>query len=706
MNSPSFRSSKIVYPILFFCMQASLPSGRWLGLLSAFLLIISFSVRAQNEPVKFGVIDSRELTAAPFVGDSAAAAVVLCDYGTTNFQYNNNDFQLISERTTRIKILKKAGYDAATVEIPLYHRGENQEKITGLRGTTYNLVNGQVVKTKLDGTNIFTEDRTTNLRVRKFTLPDVREGSVIEYTYTVVSDFLFNFQDWTFQRDIPVRWSEFRASIPEYFHYKMLQQGYHPLAAHTQSESAAQFTVHTAGGFTGRGLGTTREAGSNDAVTTRATNYHWAMKDIPAFRDEPYMTTSEDYLDRITFQLAGEQFPNQPYLNVSGTWAKVDMELLSSDDFGAQLDRGGFLKDQIIPLVARYPVITDRAAAVREVVMTAVRYDGTDHYATTASLRKAFDAHHGTAADVNLLLISALRMAGIPANPLLLSTRSHGRVDQTQPMLSRFNYVLALVSLADGKDLLVDATEPMLPCGVLPKRCLNQAGRLIMKKAEDGRWVELNPAQRYVHYQQVALTMDAKGGLTGKVHEEHGGYAGAEARQELSNLGEKKYLALMTRPHSGWTVPKMTVGERENVAKPLAFDYEFTQPADDNATADLLYLSPLREFSTEQNPFRHDDRLFPVDFGAPQDETTMVTLTLPTGYELAEMPKPAVIDLPEGGGRFMCTVTAGTPGVVQLMSRMSLRKPVYAAEEYVQLREFYRLMLEKQSERLIIKKKA
>ena len=315
-------------------------------------LLSSLAAQAQTEPIKFGKPDPKDFTAAPFVSDSAASAVILCDYGSARFEYLQNKFRLVSERTTRIKILKKAGYDEATVRVPLYHRNENSEKISGLRGMTYNLVNGQLVKTKLDGGTNFTEELTPNVQVRKFTLPDVREGSVIEYNYTVVSDFLFNFQDWTFQRDIPVRWSEFRANIPEYFHYKMLQQGYHPLAVHTQSETAAQFVVHTAGGTSGGGFATTREASSNDAVSTRATNYNWVMKDIPAFRDEPFMTTSEDYLDRITFQLAGEQFPNQPYLNVSGTWAKIDMELLSSDDFGAQLDRGGFLKDQIMPLVA------------------------------------------------------------------------------------------------------------------------------------------------------------------------------------------------------------------------------------------------------------------------------------------------------------------------------------------------------------------
>ena len=670
-------------------------------------LLPATNLMAQGVPIKFGQIDPKDLTAAPFAGDSAAAAVVLCDYGASSFQYNNNDFQLLSERTTRIKILKKAGYEAATVEVPLYHRGERTEKITSLRGTTYNLVDGKVVKTKLDiGTNAFTEERTPNVRVRKFTLPDVREGAVIEYSYSVTSDFFFNFQNWTFQSEYPVRWSEFRASIPEYFHYSKQMQGYHALAVQTQETNPVQFTVHTAGSFTGGGLGTNREAASSDAVLAQATNSRWVMKDLPAFRDEPFMTTAADYVDRINFQLDGVQFPGQGYQAVAGTWAKVESELLGDDDFGMQLDRGNFLKEQVVPLIAKYPDVRERTAAVRTVVMNSVRYDGTNHYATTGSLRKAYDAHHGTAADVNLLLIAALRDAGIPAHPLLLSTRAHGRINQTSPLLENFNYVAALVPVAPGQDLLVDATEPLLPCGVLPERCLNQAGRLVMKNATESRWIDLTPAQHYVHYQQVALKLDEQGGLSGKVHEEHGGYAGVDARKELVSLGEKKYLAELARPHSGWSIPKLTVANREEVGKPLALDYEFNQPADDNAVAGTLYLSPLRYFGTEQNPFRHDDRMFPVDFGAGQDETMMITLTLPEGYELAEMPKPAVVELPEGGGRFLYSVAAGAPGTVQITSRLNLRKPVYAANEYENLREFYRLMLEKQGEKLVIKKKA
>ena len=669
------------------------------------LLGAATCAQAQPEPIRLGKPDPKDFTAAPFVADSGAAAVVLCDFGTTSFQYNSNKFQLVTERTTRIKILKKAGFDAATVTVPLYHRNLETEKMSSLRGTTYNLVNGQVVKTKLDGGGALVEETTPNIRVRKFTLPDVREGSVIEYAYTVTSDFFFNFQDWTFQREIPVRWSEFRANIPEYFHYKTLLQGYHALAVQDKTESATQFVVHTEGHTVGNGLGTSREAGTAEPVTAHVFNYRWVMKDLPAFRDEPYMTTADDYLDRLNFELAGEQFPGETYRNVAGTWAKVETELLVADNFGSQLDKGSFLKEQVQPLVARYPEVAARAAAVRELVMGAVRYDGTNRYATTASLRKAYDAHRGTSADVNLLLIAALRAAGVPAEPVLLSTRSHGRVNESLPLLEKFNYVVALVPLGGGQELLVDATEPLLPCGVLPERCLNQTGRLISKNPAEGRWINLTPKQRHVHYQQIALTLDVLGKLQGKMHEEFGGYGAVDARRELAQQGEKKYLAELTRAHSGWAVSKFSVAEHDDVAKPLALNYEFVQSADNAISDNTIYLSPLAEFVTEQNPFRHDDRLFPVDFGMAQDETILLTLTLPAGYELLELPKPAVVELPDGGGRYLYSVTAPVPGTVQLMSRLNLNKSAYSADEYVHLREFYRLMLAKQAEKLVIKKK-
>jgi hypothetical protein len=627
------------------------------------------------------------------------------DFGNTRFRLNGTSFQLESERVTRIKILKKAGYEVATIEVPLYHQEMREEKLVGLKGFTYNEVGGKIEKIKLETDKAFTEERTKNIRVRKFTLPNVRDGAVIEYSYTVTSDFLFNFQDWTFQREIPTRWSEFRATIPEYFDYKMLMQGYEPLALQTKEQSQQQYNlrerVNVADGAGFNGV-TTHEATSSEVIMARATNYHWAMQNVPALRDEPFMTTSRDYLARINFEMAGQSMPGRGYQNVAGNWETINTELLGSDEFGGQLDRAGFLAEALKPLVTQYPDPAARAAAVRELIIKSVKYDGTNRYSASGPLKKSFELHRGTAADVNLLFIAALRQAGLAVQPVLLSTRAHGRVSQEYPLLEQFNYVVALLETPGHPDLLLDATEPLLPAGTLPRRCLASVGHTVVEGGE-GRWVNLVPSQRYTHYQDVKLALDSEGNLTGQVQEEHAGYAGLEAREQVQQLGEKKYVARLAATHPGWEMPSYTLSGRADIAQPLALHYELRQAAATAGTAQELYIKPLEAFGEQQNPFRHAQRSYPVDIGMLQQETIMLTLTLPAGYT-TELPKPATLMLPDKGGRYVYLANSPAPGTVQLVSRLTLDKPVYSAEDYQALRELYRQMLAKQAEALVIKK--
>uniref|UniRef100_UPI000AEDE733 DUF3857 domain-containing protein n=1 Tax=Hymenobacter terrenus TaxID=1629124 RepID=UPI000AEDE733 len=431
-------------------MQATLLLRHWRRVLLILGSCLAVGpVRAQPEPVKFGQVDKKDLTAAPFAADSAAA-VVLCDYGTSRLKGKGSGFEVVFERVTRIKILKKAGYDMATIEIPLYHRDGDQEKISNLRGFTYNLVNGAVEKTKLEPGNAFIEKRTPTVNVQKFTLPNVREGAVIEYAYTLRSDFLFNFQDWTFQWTVPVRWSEYRVSIPTFYRYKIIYQGNLAFAVNKPSIGSVNLIVDDKLP-NGAGLSSGQVTGSLN-IMAPTEEHQWALKDVPAFQEEPYMTTARDYLARLDFELTGEQWPDQPYHDLTGSWEQNSEHLLGSENFGGRLGHVGFLKDQLQGVPARYPELAARTAAVREVVMAAIRYDGHDGYYAREPLRKAFDAHRGSAADVNLMLIAALRDAGIPVHPVLLSTRDHGQISREFPLLERFNYVVALVPLPGGKD--------------------------------------------------------------------------------------------------------------------------------------------------------------------------------------------------------------------------------------------------------------
>ena len=268
-------------------------------------------------------------------------------------------------------------------------------------------------------------------------------------------------------------------------------------------------------------------------------------------------------------------------------------------------------------------------------------------------------------------------------------------------MLEQFNYVVALVTLPDQKELLLDATKPLLPAGVLPMRCLNQPGRTVPDTGE-GRWVSLAPSQRYTHYQEINLRLDAQGNLSGQVREEHGGYAALEAREKLQQLGEKKYVTKLAAAHRGWAILDHAFSKQTEVDQPLGLSYELRQPGTAGATTEL-YINPMAYFGETRNPFQHEHRSYPIDMGMMQQDSVRLTLTLLAGY-VAELPKPITLSLPNNGGRYLYSATSPTPGTVQLVSRLTLDKPVYGAEEYTSLREFYRLALAKQAEALVLKK--
>ena len=190
------------------------------NLICTFLISIAFAGQAQKSPVKYGDIPMDDMKMTLYDKDSSAAAVFLVNYGKAYIEIVVDDPVLTYERHVRIKILKKDGLSWADASILLYHTTSSDEKVTTMKASTYNLENGAMVETKLSKEGIFKEKYNRNYNKQKFTLPNVKVGSVIEYTYTVKSDFYTSFPNWQFQKDIPVRWSEYWAIFPEVFKYE------------------------------------------------------------------------------------------------------------------------------------------------------------------------------------------------------------------------------------------------------------------------------------------------------------------------------------------------------------------------------------------------------------------------------------------------------------------------------------------------------
>lgn len=605
--------------------------------------------------------------------DTSAAAVVLSDYGEAYIRISSITAALYFERHVRIKILKKDGLEWADVEIPLYHSGSSEERVTKLKATTYNLEGGKIVETPITKDGVFREKFNRNFNLQKFTFPNVKEGSVIEYSYTISSEFLTNFPNWQFQYDIPVRWSEYWALFPDFFIFEKYMQGY---------LSASSYEV------------------KNKAEDGYQVNgHHWISKNVPAFKAEPFMTCEDDYVSKMNFALSYINFPNQPVKEVMGTWTKLNESLLESESFGRAVTGSGFLKKKAEEITAGISDPEKKVAAIYYYVKNSIEWDGTkDKYVD--NLKKVVEDKKGTAADINIILASMLEKVNIPVDMVLISTRDHGFVRTPYPMEEQFNYVICAARV-NGKTLLLDATDKFLPMNVLPERCLNGQG-LVISKTNHG-WINIEPTAKARTAVNADFILSEEGELKGKVNYVCEGYDAQKIRQHYFAKGEQEYVKEFMSGKT-WDLEKSEFQNLKDVDQRVIQEHELIINEQATVAGNVIYFNPLFGEQEKENLFKLETREYPVDFGKPMEKIIMCKVVLPEGYTVDELPKPKIIMLPDRAGKYTYNATL-TDNTLNIISVMQINKSMFVQEEYGNLREFYNQLIAKQSEQIVLKKK-
>ncbi len=674
--------------------------------MKALLLMLSSSLfigiaQAQKPPIKFGDISIEDLKMTRFEKDSSASAVVLADYGESAIEYDQSEGQFVLrfERTQRIKILTKDGLEYANFTIPLYHSGSSNEKISGLKAVTYNLENGKVVETKMKNDGVFNEKFDNNIDFTKVTLPNVKEGSIVEITYKVASDFLFNFQDWEFQRTIPVVLSEYRARIPEYFNYDKYMQGYIALTVSEQNIVPASINIMSKE-RSSSSRGPVQTTFSNDKIDYKENRFRWVAQSVPAFKAEPYITSSNDYMSKMNFELAYTQFPNQAMKRYMGSWDDINKLFSESEDFGMVVTGNGFLKKIVEEITAGITEPEQKISAIVNYVKQNVLWDGKNRKYLSQPLRKILDEKKGSSADINLLLASMLDKAGIEGFPVLLSTRDHGFVRETTPISSQFNYVICLVSIGD-KSFLLDATEKLLPVGMLPERCLNGNGFAVSKNGF--KWVSLQSKTKSRIFVNADLTLDASTDLAGKLQIDRSGYDALASRKKYFSKDESEYVKDFVGSRS-WEINKSEFENSKEIHQPIKEKYELVVNEHITTAGNTLYLNPLLLHRIDANPFKLESREYPVDYSSPFERVFMCRITLSDEFQVDELPQAKVLALPENAGRYTYSVTQ-VGNVLNIVSYFQINKSIFTQTEYPNLREFYNQVVAKQAEQIVIKKK-
>ncbi len=669
-------------------------SSKWLVAL-VLLLGAQLVVKAQDKsPVKFGKVEPADFD-VKINFDSGAGAIVIADIGITKFEGSNKaSFSLIYKRTKRIKIINKTAFDAATEKIYTYYQqGGGEEKLVDLKGYTYNLENGKVVTTKLDNGSIFKEKLDKNYFVQKFTLPAVKEGSIIEYTYTVNSDYIFNLRSWDFQTEYPCMWTEYQVEIPDFFRYAILTQGYNEMYINKSDSYSANFRVTIPGG-TDR-----NEQVSLDGVVK--TN-RWVMRNIPALREERYTTSIKNYISRIEFQLASVQYPDQPYQDMMGNWALLSEKLNKSENFGESISKNnGWMTDDIKAAVGTSKDKLEKAKKIFAYVRDNFTCDDHSEIYLATNLKDVFKNHKGSVADINLLLTAMMRHEDINAYPVLLSTRSHGFTSEIYPLLQRFNYVVTALEI-DNAFYYLDASVPYNAFGKLPIPCYNGHARIIGKNDALPVYF-VTDSLKEQKLTSVIIVNGEKGGMSGSCKAHPGYYESQSIREQVGKSGSEDFVKSL-KPSFGFEteISNFGIDSLKQMEMPVWMHYDFTfSPGKGD---DIIYFNPMLTEGFKSNPFKSDDRKYPVEMPYASDETYLLTMDIPEGYVVDELPKSTKVKFNDEDGYFEYLVVKSETGI-QLRSRVIFNKATFLPEEYSSLRDFFAYIVKKQSEQIVFKKK-
>ncbi len=639
---------------------------------------------SQAQYFKFGEINADDYAINRNNIDSNANAIVIQEYGKTTMQLNETDnrFHIIFEYHVKLKIFNKDGFRHGNIIIPLY-KGENlEEYISELKASTYNYNSGSFTESVMDKKNVFAERRSKYLELTKFTLPNLKDGSIIEYSYRLESPNIFNFKSWPFQSDIPKMSSLYEVNIPAIYNYNVVLRGPYKLT----DQKVELF----------------KECMRMQGTSIDCSKISYLMKKIPAFVEEDYMTAASNFKSAIYFELSDMQRVDGSRQSYTKSWKDVDYELTSAPNFGSQMKKKELFKEVMPGILKNAPTDLDKAKAVYAYIKKQLKWNNYYGMHSEGNIKSALENKSGNVADINLSLIAALAAANLEAEAVILSTRDKGVVNKLYSVITEFNYVVAKVNIG-GDSYLLDATEPLLPFGLLPIRCINDQGRVINLK-KPSYWIDLKASQKSVTNYILDGVLATDGKIKATITTHSSGYDAFNKRLAIKRSNSvAEYVEKLDEQMTNLSITSEEILNIDSLDLPLTEKYEVEFSAHSATNATQFYLNPFFINRLTKNPFNLNDRTYPVDLGATSDERIVIHMQLPEKYELIEQPKDVAIGLPNNGGKYLLKTTL-EDNKLAISQIKQLSKSIYTPEEYLYLKEFFSKIIQNQKTDLLLKK--
>jgi hypothetical protein len=322
------------------------------------------------------------------------------------------------------------------------------------------------------------------------------------------------------------------------------------------------------------------------------------------------------------------------------------------------------------------------------------KWDGDDGYFATKNLKDFIKTKTGNTANINLFLTGMLNAAGIEANPVIISTRDHGKIRTDYPFAHYFNSVLVLAKL-DSASFLLDATEPLSNFAEIPTRSINEKGLVIQKDKVE--WVNLksNSVSTKIYYFNLKPdpTTDS---IFQKCRFVTTGYEAIVARKNFTNsYKELQYLLTGNNAVPGDVLIPIELNKSD---KP--FEIDFNKKSTLESVEDKIILSPFGNFIYSENPLKQNVRNYPVDFIYKKLYAFETTITIPAGYKL--FTKPENMRIEDSMIRIIYSANVVNKDTIKVIGVYEFKRDEYNANEYLYLKDYFNKIVDKFNEKVVL----
>ena len=648
-----------------------------------FKLILFLSIgiflqsQAQDFSKEFGKFTNDDKALTTYEPDKDAEAVVLFDIGKSYFEDYENTYILIFERKTRIKILSDAGIKWAKIEIPVYQRKNLYEKVYDLEAYSYNLKNGKLHKTPINTSNVFMEKIDNHWNMKKIAIPNVKKGSIIEYSYKISSSYVFNLRDWNFQWKIPVVYSEYETRMIPFYEYAWILQGANKLDIFKSYKDTK---------------GKLRQAGNLNFYDFV---YKFGAKNVPAFKDEAFITSVDDYIMKVDFQLSKINYLDGTSENIITTWKDLNEELLQEKYFGKFLNKTQrTAKNYINVDHLKFKTDKEKFNAVLDYVKNSYKWNYINSKFADKLPNDFAKAKYGNSAEINLFTTGLLKAVGIDAKPVIISTRKHGKIRYDYPYSHFFNYVIILAKI-NGKTILTDATEALNTNYRIPSRCINDKGLIVQENKEE--WVSLKtiaPSEKKIYIKSQFDNNELISNILTTATE----YDALKYRK-LFNENNSNFKKVLQKNDTEIVENSIKIKNLRNKNKALMFVYDQTSNPD--VINNKIYISPFMNEIIRSNPLKQKERSYPIDMTYPKKRIFSFRMPIPKGYKIDYLPIAEKInnDLFE-----LAYIINKDDKGVSIRFNYYFKKSVYPPEDYLKIKSYFDKIVEKGNDKVVFKK--